>query len=649
MNNFFAFHHLEFKRFIVKRNLVAWLIILFLMILQANSGVNEIKTIPQKIENQKKIQTEYFKIKSNYELYSRDGIKFFFVPTPNVIFSRNTVIPNDLNAKVDSLVTLSIHSNSKGKALAPGRWAGRLDLAGIISWLVSLLALWYGFQSFHTPEYQAFLSSMRSHGKAFFSIAISRLLIFFYGFLFTIAMVYLYIRLRGVEFTPADHAGLFSSLLAALVMLLFFFLIGVFVGTFGRRPGAYIALLAAWGILNFGIFFLLNSAVEPRIPDASMDYQVELDKYKKLMDYEKRCEKEAGEFDRKQIDIERIFAETYWRKDYPLISQEETKLKEYLRDRLEDYNIWCMCFPTTFYWATVNETSSRGYINYFRFYDYVQEMQAKFVRFYIDRVYYNDHTVLVNFIKDDEDIFRGTSCVPVGFVWGLFLNLGYGIILLFLTYFRSRYFLFPTVTNKTSFAKTVLDLESNKQITINADEEDFIRQTVNVFFGKSRGLNWQVSLDGESLLTAKQHDFIFIPHPKHIPGELKVIHVVTLFKRLFKLTGKNLEKITANMNKKTLDKKWEQTDMLTKLHLLLNLAVLSNRRVIVLKDFVFGLPPSQWEHLQETVASLDLQGKVLLDIISTGYIWLESVDIEYVVSYNDHYYKVFKPELKHLN
>lgn len=640
MKDFSAYFTLEMKRFMSGRNILAWLIILLLLILQANAAAYYINNIPLKIKKHKQIQDNYFEITANYELYSRDGIKFLFIFSPACLLSNSTLIPPDLAAKVDSLVTVQIFNNFKGKSLVRQHNTTRLDIEGIISLLISLLALWYGFQSLYSRGYVMFLSSLRTDVKTFCCIVIARLILFFGAFFCVISMVYIVTKLRGVEFSLADHVGLGGSLLAALVMLLAFFFIGVFTGTFGRRPGTYIFLLAAWGILNFGVPWALGEAFEPRFPDSIIDYQTELDKYALLMDFEKKCEEKAGIFDRDELEVEREFAETYWNIDYKKINTVETGLKKLFRDQIRTYNTVCMFFPTTFFRQTVNEASSGGYINFLRFYDYVQEMQGRFVRFYIDRTYYNDVKQMVNFIKDDEDIFRAKSDLPAGYGLGIAINLVYVFMFLFASYYRFKRMLFPGSTDAPAYANINIALKGREIITIGTDRKDFIRQWVKLFFGRSRGLTWKVTLDNESIITGKRWDIIYIPCPGNIPGELKGRELVDLFQRLLQLPAKKIDKINEDLGTDILNKQFCEMEPLEKARIVLILVMQVQKQVYLFDDFAAGIPANLRQGLEKIVQVIPASGTLIIDIVFSECYWLNP-DRQFTIAYKKGEYRVF--------
>jgi hypothetical protein len=90
----------------------------------------------------------------------------------------------------------------------------------------------------------------------------------------------------------------------------------------------------------------------------------------------------------------------------------DEKLKQEISQLFDVYNNWLLVTPTTFYTNTCDELSSRGYQSYLDFYTYLQDLRSKFVRFWINRVFYHDQKILVDFVTNDENLFYSKSQVP---------------------------------------------------------------------------------------------------------------------------------------------------------------------------------------------------------------------------------------------
>jgi hypothetical protein len=635
----FAFLALERKRFFYKWNLVAWLIILVLLFLAVNHRANEIIALPKKQQKFKEIQKKYFQKTRTYEIYSVYGIKVLFTPAAAVIFSGCNAVPRDLTLKFDSIVMLQIFNNYKGKSLARGMFQGRRGFAGIVLNLVTILALWYGFTSMQTREYLKFLCQIRSKRRIFWSVVVSRFILFSAAFLLINGILYAYVRTRGIAFTAGDHAGLLGNLAAALVMLGVFFAVGVLFGSRGASALSYILLFISWYVLVSAVPGALGSWAEKNFPGTIEDYQTELENFETLVEFEGYCEKIAGSFNRSQIDIERKFAEEYRDIYVKSIHAREGELKSRIESNIDTLGMLSILCPTTFYMNTSNEVSSRGYLNFIDFYQYGREMKQKFVRFYIDRTFYNDPKVLVSFIKGSEDIFVGRSRLPNYFVHAILLNLFYAAAILFFSYLRFKQWLFPSPKKTVQFNHINIPIAKNKIITFSVDRLEFVHQLVNVFFGQSKKPGLKITLEGKDITAGLKGGFAYLFNPRHLPGELKPVYLLLLFKRLFNLTNEEIEKIKDACGRKIMDKLFSAIEKVDKARFLLALVEVRTPGIIIFNDFTGGIPGNSRNELAERVENLKEGGALIFDIVSGEYYWLEP-DTRVTAAFDDGIYKV---------
>jgi hypothetical protein len=642
VSDFFAFLALESNRFLYKWNLFAWLIILVFLFFPVNDGANEIISLPKKQQKFKEIQKKYFQKTQTYEIYSVFGIKLLFIPAAAGIFSGCNAVPTDLTLKFDSIVMLQIFNNYKGKSLVSRMFQGRRGFSGVLLNLVTILALWYGFTAMHTREYLKFISQIRSKKRIFWSVVVSRFMLFSAAFLIINGILYAFVRARGIAFTGADHAGLLWQLLTALVILAVFFTLGFIIGTWKSSILSYILMFITWFGLIFVIPVTLGVLAEEIFPDSTKDYQTELENFETVVDFEERAIVENDEFDRKNMEGARIIIEDYWEIDYKKIQAREGKLKFELASNIDTLSKLSLFFPTTFYMNTSNEVSSRGYLNYLDFYSYGQEMKGKFVRFYIDRTYYNDPKKLVPFITGDEDIFIGRSRLPRYFSLGFLLHMFYGFVLLLGSYFYFNRRMFPLAKNTGAFDEFQLDLKSNTKSTVSIKQVDFLHQFLKFFFGKSTGLKWKLSLDGEDISRGCPKKCIYLPNPDDIPGDITGMQLLFLFKRIFRLSKEKLEEIVSKFGKELLHKRFKHVDTYDKAHILLGFSGFFNPVVYILKDFSTGIPIEKWKELESKLDCFLDGNTIIIDITSNDRYWLSKPDSQVLIIYKNGKYHARK-------
>jgi len=634
MAHFGTYSLLECKRFLSKRNLIVWFIVLLIALFFADRGIREFRNHPEKEQKFKQIQTNYFKKLPNYEGYSLDGIKFLFVPSPLGILFKNTVIPPDLTAKVDSIVTLQINNSMKGRSLNTGHFFGQPDFSLIFLLGISLLIMFYGNETLHKKEYLKLLSGTGSHLGAILSIVLTRFLLAAAGFLCICGGLLLYLEIRGIELSAADYTGLSGFIQLTLVMLLLFFMTGFFWGTFRSLVVSITSIFISWFVLIIvvpAVIVLLNG---DKFPGITKDFQTELNNFDIVTEFEKRCADKEGKFDRKKIGTFRKLVEEYWNNDFKKIEALEEMLKREIESTIHRINRLAIFSPATFYMLTCSEISGKGYGSYLLYYSYVQSMRRKFVRFWIDRVFYNDPKEMVSFIKGDENIFRSASRLPDNFGSGMSVILFYIIVLFFVSYFRVNRILFPQPEKARAFDEMEIDLGTGKRSAFRSGISDFSNQFLNVFFGKPRGLKWKVSIDGKDIVNKGKREFVYLPHPDNIPGDLKAGHLLYLFKRLYNLSKEELAGIKTGFDKDKLSKPFGKLEKKDKALLFLRVAELKKSSVYIFKDFLSGIPFENRDELTNITNGLKSDGTVVVDLV-TGDTHSFSADELSTIFYNE--------------
>jgi hypothetical protein len=614
---------LESRRFIRKRHLFIFLITFLLALYFVDKGIIDKKNQPQKIENFKQIQSHYFKSTPNYDCYSRDGIKVLYVPAPISVFFRKTVSPADLTAKADSVVTLQIDNNMKGQSLIARLFFGRIDFAVIVLIWLTLLALYYGYETLYYTGYIKFLSSGASPGRVNLALTAARYLVFAFSFLLLFSGLLVFIKIRGIVFSGSDYLGCWLFLLAALGLILVFFALGVIFGIYGSKKGYSFLMFVLWLLLVFAVPGAVVSAHEDKFPVVNRDFQTALKKFGIVINFEIDSERKYGKFDRKKIEIFRKSVENYWEKVYPEVESCERRLKGDIEAGITSVQGWSSWCPTTFFLVTCDEVSSCGYGNFLAFFEYMMDLMRKFVRFWIDRVFYHDPKVLVNFIKADENIYRAQSRIPRFFTKGMAATLAYGFVLLLLGYYLANRALYPFTKNPGAFSQLELKLHQGKPHAIRCHYPDFVNQFLNVFYGKNRKLIWRLLLEVKNIITGKKLVFLYLPNPADFPDDLKVKHLLFLFKRFFGLGKEEVNKAVDMLGKSILKKRLADLELSEICKILLQLAGLTKLPAYILQDFLFQVPPELRGDLSELSSRLKRPDALLIDIVT-----LDSFSIE---------------------
>lgn len=597
---FKALFRLVLKGFFTKRNIILLVVLLLLSIYCVQNGIKEYKKEVEKKNEFKSIELSFFNDVRNYNQYSYVGFKTLFIPSGSSVFFSNPILLSELSAKINSVITLNIVSNCKGGLVLKGNSSFTTRFSNVVFVLVCLLVLFLGFEIMREREFLRFLSSKWSKFGVFISITFSLVILFTLCLLVIFACCIGLTVLQGISLTSLDVNGLVIVLVPMILKLLFFFFFGTIFGSIRSKYTGISGLLAVWIIFIFIYPGAINSFIEEKSCEITSSYKADKDKLKRMNDFEKRAAKKAGEYKDSTIEGRRRVAEDFWENERKQIEEVDEKLKQEISQLIDKYNTLSMLMPTTFYTYTCNEVSSRGYQSYLDFYTYLQDLRRKFVRFWIDRVYYHDPKILVNFVTNDENLFYSRSQIPKNYWVGVFINLGI-IILLAIT----SYLLFKRSLEHISareiqeLGKVDLDLDKGELIVWLTINEHFKKVLFHMFSGVSKGLfkkgfKGEVYFDGVNVAEdTSKNNFVYICHPNELPGNMIVKDLLTFYAGWNQLSGSELKTILAGESlKKNLHKTIKQLEKYEKFEVSMGLLNMCKSDIYLINNIASGMPMS---------------------------------------------------------
>jgi hypothetical protein len=438
---------LECRRLLHKKTIGLILFFLSLSLYFVQTGIDNYKSI---IENKDAFQAiERMKVKQyvNYNQYGTYGFRILFIPSPLSIYFFNSSTIMELTSIVDSGERLNIYNSFKGRTLFTEKSGGFKDFSGIMLLLGSFLVLYFGYESMIRKDYYRFMAGFTDYRIFFLATVLSRLSIIVLCFLVTGALSLLLIEFNGIRIS-GRHFIHFAIYLGGLeLMLMFFFFIGTIAGTLKSRSAGIVTVFVSWFLLVFLVPGIVSTIISGKAGDISSDYQLELEKLKRLMDFEKRASEKTPVTTTDNIDEVREMIESYWNNEFPKIQDFEKRLEQEMQKNIGHFKTLSLFFPSTFYLAANDEFSSKGYENFILFFNYIQDLKKKFVRFYLDNRYYltslessqsSSPTRVKSFIKNNENIFYAGSRIPKFWLEGTLLTLLYITGLLSFSYFRFK-------------------------------------------------------------------------------------------------------------------------------------------------------------------------------------------------------------------
>jgi ABC-type transport system involved in cytochrome c biogenesis ATPase subunit len=323
------------------------------------------------------------------------------------------------------------------------------------------------------------------------------------------------------------------------------------------------------------------------------------------------------------MDVLRNEVKSYLNNEYKAIEAIEEKFKEEIRQKIKFSNLLYNLLPSTFYLSTANEASSRGYQNFLDFYGYLQTLRRQFVEFWIGRVYFNDPKVMVNFVQKDENVFKAKSQLPFYFIQGVIINLGYCMILFFLSFFLYKRALCPTPKKASTFKDIAMNFVPGDLTEVKVYHKEFTTQFLNVFFGKIKHFTGKLSIDADTIVTNEKKDFLYLPPKEQIPGDLKVKTFLSFSKRLFNPSNEEFQKITAGLDKSILNKTFEKLEPIDKARVLLTAAQMKKSPVYIIDTIITGIPEEDQKIISNIVQGLKTDDTVIINFSNETGFWIE--------------------------
>lgn len=429
---------MEAQRLLNMKTAGVLLLLLTLGLHFVQMGINNYKSIVESIEKFQDIEQLKVKQYINYAQYGAYGFRMLFIPGPISVYFVNSSAISELTANVDAGERLNIFNSFKGKTLFAEKGGGFKDFSGIMLLLGSLLVLYLGYESMIHKDYLRFMTGFTDLKKLFLSIILSRVLIFAFIFFSIGGISLLLLEINGIRL-PGNEMSHWLVYMGVLVLLsLFFFALGTIAGTFKSRFNGFVTVIFLWFVFVFLVPWVVNAVTAHRADNIVSNYQLELEKLKILMGFEKQAAEQEGPLTNSNTETERKLVESVWNNEFKKLQALEKKLEMEMRENIHRFQELSCFLPPTFYLSTGNEIGGKGYENFIRFYRYIQELKWKFTRFYIDKRYYSNASKVEPFIKDTENLFYSETLYPRCFIQGVLLTLIYITGLFIVSYVRFK-------------------------------------------------------------------------------------------------------------------------------------------------------------------------------------------------------------------
>jgi len=616
-----AFFLLVVKRFFSRRNLSVLAVLAIILLYGIHKGGVERKSISADSNEFQETEELKFKMLLNYKEYANQGINVFFIPPAVGVFFSNPVMFSELSGNVNSIIKLDIKNNCKGRLVLSGNSTLRFRFSVLVLLFMSLAALFLGFEPMRHREFLKMLAAKWSPLKIHLSVVISRLilvgLILFVIFGFGILLV----SIEGILLSTGDFIRLGFYLATTYVMLIFFFLIGTIIALLKKILNPAVFIFLTWIILVFLAPMIVDSIIEEKSFDIPSSYNLDNEKLQIVNDFEKRFIDERGGAKNYTLEESRKIIEDYWEKVFPKVEKVDEDLKAKIASKVDSYMNTAILIPTTFYNLTAHELSGRGYSSYFSFLGYNQDLRRRFLRFWLNRVYYNDRKVLKNFITGEENIFRSRSHIPPVLIKGLLINFSYIVVLGFFSFLLFIWYLHHMKAEEAAKLEKLAVKLKPGNLSVNLVKGNTLKNALfTVFSGKSRHLKrfkGKVLVDGTNIAEDKRKkEFAYICSAADLPGDIIVKDFLDFYRRWVCSQKQPREKKESPVVDPGLaaiiGKRIEQLEDHEKFQVSLELMQMSESPVYLINDVTSGLPLDYSIRFKEKIDELTQQGAIVV-------------------------------------
>ena len=611
---------LETGRHINRLNIAALAMFILLSAVILQIGIEKYKLdLMQDIKFQE-IEQRKVERYINYMQFGVYGFRLLTTPSPLVTLFYNNTTFNNLQAFVDSGVRLKLQEPLIGATIFGKATGGYLDFSYYLVIIGSLLVTAWSFFTARNKEYLKFLVNFASPGKVYAGIIISRALLITGSLVIIMFAAFIQLQLNGIRLTAAEIWGLVLSLLTAVGVMVFLLIMGTFFGM--ARSGVKGGIIAAFFWLTVVLLWpeILNTTFAVKAAAGMKSrYEHEIQKIDLLMKFEKQALENTGRYEAlpDKIDSDRRMGEKWWNEDFKEVEKLENQMIEKTAETAREFFLWSILNPITFYKSVNNELSSNGYNSYIGFYRESQKIQKGFLRYYLNKRFYENYAEVEPYLPAGKNIFHAQSTLPGYFGHGLLVNFLYIIIALGFSYRRFTNRLFPQPARPGDFEKVTLELRHGAHATLNVYEPEAVEQVLNPFFGHTRGFTGAITIDGESITNHPVQEMVYLPDPAMLPGELRALSIISSIAGSFPSSKQGKEEIAGRVEQLGIGKKRfkELTDA-QKVELLFTAAGLTGRKMYIFNDFITRLYTCRLLYL-EKIQALRKTGALIMEITSS--------------------------------
>ncbi len=607
---------LEIRRSV--NRLIIGLIVIFVIgsITTIQSGIGKYKS---KFVSQSKfinVENKKISIFNNYKLLYLIGFRILSNQCPLISLNQNSSASDNLIGIISGDIMIDLNKPQKGGNIFDRPTGGMLDFSWYMLVFGGILIYMFSFYTFkNIDDYVRFLLNFAQLRRVYAAIILTRILLITLFLAIILTLSLLQFILNGIKMGSQDIIAILILFLVTWLLMVFLFLVGSSVGSAKNKlKGGIISVLLF--LLLFYLWPVIQNSIISNSASKSMIsiYDNEIKKMEIAMKFEKYFAEKLKEYQTstEKLKASREMFENYWNNEFKQIENLELENINQTEALVKRFQLWSIFNPVTFYKSVTNEIGSSGYNSYLLFYREVMKKQKAFKKFYIDKRFYENDPKVEPFLKDGEYIFHAQSSLPHYFGMGFGLLLIYVLLALGFSFFRFKRMIFTLPEQKDPFRNLELKFSSGEYLAYSPRKKGFADQLFNLFIGSPVKFSGKISMDGDNIVSGERQNFVYLPDPVVIPGNIKTrIIFMTISKSLHLESGelKDLEEEFYNI----LSMKWEDVDPVERVKMLLKLFRFKNPKIYLLKDFFLGI---HYHVLGNIVKGFKSKDILVLEILS---------------------------------
>jgi ABC-type transport system involved in multi-copper enzyme maturation permease subunit len=536
-----------------------------------NNGANNYNNTITGKENFKQIEKKKMEKSQNYNQMGEGGFRVIYIPPPLTVFFHNSGAFANQNAVIDVGERLYMDTSVKGKELFNEKQGNNRDFCGLFFLFGILMVLFYGLESLPSIDHFKHLTAELGFNRVFFPVLFSRFAVIGLFFILVTVMGVLLALIKGIHLNGSDYLFLAAFLGMWLLLTLFLLAAGIIVSRIRDKKIGVGVLFLIWIFLVYVLPMGPDEAAEHKAKSIKSNFQLELEKWNELMNFEVRGIEKEGEFKKENARTKPVLdlIESFFKEELLNILDIEKKLDESIKKNIKSYQNSAVIFPTTFYRSVSKEMSGKGYENSSHFHLYLVDLKYKFCVFIKNKRFYSDDKKIEPFIKEaEENVYYAAAQIPGNFSTGMIVLVIYAIVLIIGAYFPVK---FAVLNMRAADAGSIKvpkenpEFEKGKHAAVNVKNHKIKDLFYLLLAGRNqsireKGFKGSIIVNGKDIVeTQNKESFTYICDPGSLPPHSTVGDFLTFSARSFHISSEQREKIMAahqlmGLKKKSIDR-----------------------------------------------------------------------------------------------